>query len=132
MALTMARKDWLEVRDGVPVEHRSDVYLVDGQFAFVNGKESHKQTIESVIETVKGELQLDNGFGVPYFTTVFQDNFHLEMWATAVREMVSGLDFVESIEGFDYEYDFSMKKLTFALTVKTEDEGTITVTEEGA
>ena len=81
--------------------------------------------------TVKGELQLDNGFGVPYFTTVFQDNFHLEMWATAVREMVSGLDFVESIEGFDYEYDFSMKKLKFALTVKTEDEGTITVTEEG-
>ena len=132
MALTMARKDWLEVRDGVPVEHRNDVYLVDGQFAFANGKEAYKQTIESVIETVKGELQLDNGFGVPYFTTVFQDNFHLEMWATAVREMVSGLDFVESIEGFDYEYDFSMKKLTFALTVKTEDEGTITVTEEGA
>ena len=132
MAATMARKDWLEVRDGVPVEHRNDVYLVDGQFAFVNGKEAHKQTIESVIETVKGELQLDNGFGVPYFTTVFQDNFHLEMWATAVREMVSGLDFVESIEGFDYEYDFSMKKLTFALTVKTEDEGTITVTEGGA
>lgn len=132
MAATMARKDWLEVRDGVPVEHRNDVYLVDGQFTFVNGKESHWQTIESVIETVKGELQLDNGFGVPYFTTVFQDNFHLEMWATAVREMVIGLDFVESIEGFDYEYDFSMKKLKFALTVKTADEGTITVTEEGA
>lgn len=127
---TIARKDWTEVTGGDVVAHRNDIYLVDGQFAFVSGYDAKAQTLESVIKTVRGEVQLDNDLGAPYFTTVFQDNFHLEMWATAIREMVVGLAFVDSISEFKYEYDFHSRKLTFSLTVVTNDGEKITV-EEG-
>lgn len=127
---TIARKDWEEVTGSDVVAHRNDIYLVDGQFAFVSGYDAKAQTLESVIKTVQGEMQLDNEFGAPYFTTVFQDNFHLEMWATAIREMVVGLAFVDSISEFKYEYDFYSRKLTFSLTVVTNDGEEITVEEE--
>jgi len=127
---TIARKDWTEGYVSDVIAHRNDIYLVDGQFAFVSGYDAKAQTLESVIKTVQGEMQLDNELGAPYFTTVFQDNFHLEMWATAIREMVVGLAFVDSISEFKYEYDFSNRKLTFSLTVVTNDGEEITVEEE--
>jgi len=129
---TIARKDWTEGNGSDVVAHRNDIYLVDGQFAFVSDYEAKAQTLESVIKTVRGEMQLNNKFGVPYFSTVFQDNFHLEMWATAVRSIVASLGFIDSISEFKYEYDFANKRLTFSLTVVTNDGEEVSITEEGA
>lgn len=124
---TIARADWVD-EDGVG--HKNDIYLHGTQFAMSSGKEAYAQILESVIKTVKGELLLNRGFGIPYFRTVFNDNFHLESWAVAVREMVLSLDFIEAIDTFEYEYDFHKRKLTYVLKVTTTDDGQVEVSEE--
>lgn len=125
--MTIARADWVD-KDGVG--HKNDIYLNGTQFAMVSGKEAYAQVLESVIKTVRGELLLNRGFGIPYFRTVFNDNFHLESWAVAVREMVSSLDFIESIDSFEYDYDFQKRRLTYVLKVTTTRDGQVVISEE--
>lgn len=109
-----------------------DIYLdSSGQIAMCDGKNCHAQVLEAVILTVKGEIQLDQNLGIPYFTTVFESKRYLNDWAMAVRKAITAYDWVVSIDSFDYEFDGNVLK--YSIEVTTSEDGqasSITVTNE--
>lgn len=116
-ATTIARKDWVDEKG---VVHKNDIYLEHGQFGMASGKDSHAQTIEAVIKTMYGEVSTDRSLGIPYMTTVFQNTRTKSMWAAAVMAAVKELDFVKTIEKFEYDYDPAREAFTYELTVTTD------------
>ena len=124
---TVARFNWSE--NGV--EHKNDIRwdAANHGFAMCDGYEEYAQTIEAVVKTVLGELQTNREYGIPYFSTVFRDRRHNEIWERAVRDAVSELSFVQEINSFEYEYDEKRLYLTYTLVVTVDDGRVITVTE---
>ena len=81
------------------------------------------------MKTVLGELQTNREYGIPYFSTIFRDRRHNEIWEDAVRDAVSELSFVQEINSFEYEYDENRLYLTYTLVVTVDDGRVITVTD---
>lgn len=126
---TIARFNWTIKGDtqDKDVVHKNDIRwdYSTGGFAMCNGVEAYAQTIEAVVLTVKGELVTQRDFGIPYFSTIFDNNSRANEWATAVTEIVSALDFVDSIDSFDYAYDPKDKAMHYQMTVTTKDGNTV-------
>ena len=93
--------------------------------SFNNGKQAYADIIGDAIRTVRGELQLDTGRGVPYFETVFKSVNGIDIWKNDVRKRVLEFPFVKSIDSFDVSY--SNRKLEYAMRLTT-DAGDVTVT----
>lgn len=122
---TIARYNWVD-KDGT--EHKNDIRWddINGGFAMCDGYEEYAQTIEAVVKTVLGELQTDREYGIPYFTTIFNNRRNNEIWEAAVRERVSELPFVRQIDSFEYQYDDMRHYLTYKMQVTVLDGTTIT------
>lgn len=132
--LTIARKNWTDP-DGTV--HKNDIYMVpfigaDGKtqysLAAVADLEAYEQTLEAVVETMKGELQLDTEAGIPYYETIFESRRNIELWAAAVRKAVLAKPFVQSIDDFTYAFNPSTGTLAYELDVTT-DLGDLVVTK---
>ena len=124
--LTIARKNWTDA-DGTV--HKNDIYLVpyvgaDGKthysLAACADLDAYAQTLEAVIETMKGELQLDTGAGIPYFETIFDSRRNIDLWAAAVRKAVLAKSFVKSIDDFTYDFNSTTGTLSYELDVTTD------------
>ena len=133
--VTIARKSWTD-QDGLI--HKNDIFAVpftgaDGKthysLAACSGLEAYAQALEAVVQTLRGELQLDTEAGIPYFETVFASNQLIGQWAEAVRDAVKAKPFVKSIDGFVYSFDSSEGKLNYRLAVTT-DIGDLEITSE--
>ena len=98
----------------------------DGQFATVDGLDAYSAVIADVVRTVRGELQLDTGAGVPYFETVFDSVNGIDIWKSEVRKMVLALPFVRSIDSFIASWKPENHILSYSMTVST-DSGTVTI-----
>lgn len=131
--LTLARKSWTDPETGTL--HKNDIYPVsyvgaDGKthqsLGAVADLDAYTQTLEAVVETVKGELQLDTEAGIPYFDTIFASNRLIDEWAMAVRRAVLAKPFVVSIDDFTYDFNPTLNKLSYELDVTT-DIGSVTV-----
>lgn len=111
--------------------HKNDIRwdASTGSLAMCDGIEAYSQTLEAVIKTVQGELITRRNYGIPYFTTIFSSKIHADEWAQAVRSAVETLDFVVSIDSFEYEYDQERKIMTYSLSVTTTDGTPVQVTE---
>ena len=131
--MTIARKNWDANISGETYDedrlHYNDIWLENGTFAMCEGKDEYAQTIEAVIKTVQGEIQVDIQYGIPYFTTIFNTIRAETMWAAAVREAVKALDFVQDIQDFTYSYDSTTHHFNYELTVKTIDNEMVTVSD---
>ena len=134
---TIARYNWEdkvidpETGKEESVIHKNDIRwdAANHGFAMCDGYEEYAQTIEAVVKTVLGELQTNREYGIPYFTTVFRDRRHNEIWESAVRDAVANLSFVREIISFEYEYDETRLYLTYTLEVSVDDGRVITVTD---
>ena len=93
--------------------------------SFNDGKQAYADIIGDAIRTVRGELQLDTGRGVPYFETVFKSVNGIDIWKNDVRKRVLEFPFVKSIDSFDVSY--ANKKLEYTMRLTT-DAGDVTVT----
>ena len=93
--------------------------------SFNNGKQAYADIIGDAIRTVRGELQLDTGRGVPYFETVFKSVNGIDIWKNDVRKRVLEFPFVKSIDSFDVSY--ANRKLEYTMRLTT-DAGDVTVT----
>ena len=91
----------------------------------VDGVEAYAVIIGDAIRTVRGELQLDTGRGVPYFETVFKSVNGIDIWKNDVRKRVLEFPFVKSIDSFDVSY--ANRKLEYTMRLTT-DAGDVTVT----
>ena len=127
--LTIARKNWVEVKDGKRIVHKNDIYLVpytgaDGKthysLAACADLDAYAQTIEAVVETMRGELQLDTAAGIPYFETIFASTRYIDQWAAAVRRAVLAKSFVQSIDDFTYNFNPSTGTLSYKLDLTTD------------
>ena len=98
----------------------------DGQFATVDGLDAYSAVIADVVRTVRGELQLDTGAGVPYFETVFDSVNGIDIWKSEVRKRVLALSFVRSIDSFSASWKTENHILSYSMTVST-DNGTVTI-----
>ena len=98
----------------------------DGQFATVDGLDAYSAVIADVVRTVRGELQLDTGAGVPYFETVFKSVNGIDIWKNDVRKRILEFPFVKSIDSFEASY--ANKKLEYTLHIST-DVGTVTISQ---
>ena len=123
--LTIARKNWVDDK-GI---HKNDIYAVpymgpDGKkhysLAAAADLDAYAQTLEAVVETVKGELQLDTEAGIPYFETVFASTRNIEQWAIAVKRAAQAKPFVVSIDDFTYEFNAATNKLAYRMSVTTD------------
>lgn len=126
---TIARDDWTD-GDGT---HKNDIKwdAATGGFAMCDGLEAYAQTIEAVIKTVQGELITRRNYGIPYFTTIFSGKIYADEWAEAVQEAVKGLNFVLSLDSFEYQYDEKRKYMTYKMSVTTMDGNTLEITDFG-
>ena len=93
--------------------------------SFDNGKQAYADIIGDAIRTVRGELQLDTGRGVPYFETVFKSVNGIDIWKNDVRKRVLEFPFVQSIDSFDVSY--ANRRLEYTMRLTT-DAGDVTVT----
>ena len=100
----------------------------DGQFATVDGLDAYSAVIADVVRTVRGELQLDTGAGVPYFETVFDSVNGIDIWKSEVRKRVLALSFVRSIDSFSASWKTGNHTLSYSMTVST-DNGTVTISQ---
>ena len=94
--------------------------------SFNTGKQAYADIIGDAIRTVRGELQLDTGRGVPYFETVFKSVNGIDIWKNDVRKRVLEFPFVKSIDSFDVSY--ANRKLEYTMRLTT-DAGDVTVTQ---
>ena len=79
--------------------------------------------IESILQTQRGELQFDENGGIDYFGTVLQNPNAIKFWAAQVTSKIEELDFVSSVEDFQYRFDAATSTLYWSMTViNTEDE----------
>ena len=125
---TIARFDFVDALGEV---HKNDIKLdpATGSIAMCAGIEAYAQTLEAVIKTVKGELITNQDYGVPYFTTIFDSRVYADEWAEAVKNIVASLDFISSIDLFEYEYDQNRKIMTYRLEVTTTNGEQVQVVE---
>ena len=125
----IARANWIDTSDPNQEtrEHKNDIWFEDGGFAMCSGKEAYAQTIEAVIKTVYGEIQVDREYGIPYFSTIWTSARAQDRWAIAVRSAVNELEFVESIDAFTYSLDPQTHVFNYSLTVTTTDGTTVVV-----
>ena len=125
---TIARFDFVDDEG----EHKNDIRWdpQTGSFAMCEGLDAYAQTIEAVVKTVYGEIITRRNYGIPYFSTVFNNRIYAREWASAVTSAVSELDFVVSIDDFQYEYDTNRKCMTYTLSVTTTDGTPVTVAQE--
>ena len=93
--------------------------------SFDNGKQAYADIIGDAIRTVRGELQLDTGRGVPYFETVFKSVNGIDIWKNDVRKRVLEFPFVKPSDAFDVSY--ANRKLEYTMRLTT-DAGDVTVT----
>ena len=100
----------------------------DGQFATVDGLDAYSAVIADVVRTVRGELQLDTGAGVPYFETVFDSVNGIDIWKSEVGKGVLALSFVRSIDSFSASWKTGNHTLSYSMTVST-DNGTVTISQ---
>ena len=100
----------------------------DGQFATVDGLDAYSAVIADVVRTVRGELQLDTGAGVPYFETVFDSVNGIDIWKSEVRKRVLALSFVRSIDSLSASWNTENHILSYSMTVST-DNGTVTISQ---
>ena len=122
---TIARYDW-EDSDGT---HKNDIKWdsFSGGLSMCEGIDAYAQTIEAVVKTVRGELITNREYGIPYFSTIFDGQSYAQAWAESVQTAVSALDFVSSIDSFEYEYDEKRKYMTYKMSVTTNDGNTVEV-----
>lgn len=133
---TIARYNWEEkvldpaTGETIAVSHKNDIFWDSstGDLATCDGYEEYAQTIEAVVKTVYGELVTNREYGIPYFTTIFNDRRHNDAWEAAVRAAVHQLSFVQSIRSFEYQYDDVRHYLTYRMEVVVSD-GTTVVAE---
>lgn len=125
--ITVARFEF-EDADGI---HKNDIRwdAATGSLAMCDGIEAYAQTLEAVIKTVQGELITRRNYGIPYFTTIFSSKIYADEWAQSVISAVESLDFVVSIDSFEYEYDQKRKIMTYSLSVTTTDGTPVQITE---
>ena len=124
---TIAR---FEFKDGEGI-HKNDIQwdYATGGFAMCDGIEAYAQTLAAVILTVQGELITRRNYGIPYFSTIFTSKVYADEWAQAVVATVSNLDFIESIDKFEYEYDQNRKVMKYQLEVTTTDGSSVQLDE---
>lgn len=110
-------------------DSHNDIHIgSDGQFATVDGLDAYSTVIADVVRTVRGELQLDTGKGVPYFETVFNSVNGIDILKSEVRKRVLSLSFVRSIDSFSASWKPENHILSYSITVST-DNGTVTISQ---
>ena len=125
----IARANRIDKNDPNPEtkDHKNDIWFENGGFAMCSGKEAYAQTIEAVILTVYGEIQVDIEYGIPYFSSIWTSSRAQNRWAIAVRSAVNELSFVESIDDFTYSLDPKTHIFNYSLTVTTTEGTTVVV-----
>lgn len=126
---TVARYNWTDA-DGIV--HKNDIRWdpATGGLAMCSGLEAYRQIIESVVKTIRGEIESRLNYGIPYFSTIFDHRRYAPQWEVAVKNAVLALDFVKEISSFEYTFDARRKYLTYKMEVVTTDGGIVEVAED--
>lgn len=106
----------------------NDIYLdPSGQIAMAQAESARAIILRSAILTARGEIQLDEETGIPYFTTIFDTRTKVKDWATAVRNTVHSFQWVLSIDSFEYEFEGDVLKYSLSVTTRPDQDGTTRV-----
>ena len=105
----------------IAVNQSNDIYLVNGDIATADGTDARAQIISAILNTRRGELQLDTERGIPYFETVFDSPRNVQLWRAYCMMAVNDLEFVSSILSFDYEIDYSRSMLKYNMRIRMTD-----------
>ena len=113
----------------IAVNGENDIYLVNGDIATTEGDTAKTQIVSAAIRTRMGELQLDTKRGIPYFDTIFRsgNSTNVQLWEAYVRKTVNEFDFIQSIESFDYEIDYTTGTIRYTLVAKSTEGQNITI-----
>lgn len=107
-------------------QHINDISFVNGDFAYVEGKDAYAIFIESAILTRLGELQYDINRGIPYFSTVFASRNNLSLFEAYIRKTILEFSFVTQIKELTLSQPNDIHTLNYRAVIET-DEGIVSI-----
>lgn len=97
---------------------KNDLYLDgNGQIATVQDTEATAQIVDARVKTLRGEMQLNVGRGIPYFATIMQSKRFLPYWEGEMRSVILQCPGVRDILSF--RYSTSGENLSYLAQVRT-------------
>jgi hypothetical protein len=83
----------------------NDITLDDfGNLAIISDLDALMNIIKCVVRVNMGELQYNLRKGVPYFQTIFSEKNLIYLWESYLREAISNVRGVRSIEYVEFDY----------------------------
>lgn len=84
-------------------DENNDMFLSNRGFAFVYDADAVCKVSEQVVQTQRGELQLDITRGIPYFETVFSSSRNSKAWAAEMTKALSAIPNVTGVDSFKFQ-----------------------------
>lgn len=98
-----------------------DIYLDEnGQIAVSKDLDSYRVIVESLLNTILGEVQSNVDYGIDYMNTVFSSVSNTSLWEADVRSKIKSLPFVYSVDRFAYEWKAETKELEYDMILATD------------
>lgn len=97
-----------------------DLNVRAGRFQFKTDLYAAMQIIDNKVREQLGEYKYNQTSGIDYTDNVFASGANYQLFESQVRTNVLSLDFVISIDSFEYDIDDDNNELTYTLTVSTE------------
>ncbi len=96
-----------------------DFLLVNGVIQTTSDAYAALVLIDNTVRGQYGEYRYDQTAGIDYTGNVFGAAPNYQLFEAQVRQKVSNLSFVESIDDFEYTIDTDSGELSYSMTVTT-------------
>ena len=108
----------------IALNSQNDIYAVNGNLQIATDKDAIASACATAIRTLRGELQYNMDFGIPYFDVLYTNQPNLDMFRHYILSTVQDIDGVTAIKSLNFQ--ISGETLRYELTIKTgEGEATI-------
>lgn len=108
----------------IALNSQNDIYTVNGNLQIATGKDAIASACQTAIRTLRGELQYNVDFGIPYFDVLYTSAPNLDMFRHYILSTAQDTDGVNAIKSLDFQINGEVLK--YELVIKTgEGEATI-------
>lgn len=95
-----------------------DLDVTNGNVTLVSDYDAIAQHLSIRLQTFLGEWFLDSQIGVPYFEEIFIKNPNKLVVETRFRQVIEGTPGIDSIVGFNYNFNGSTRALSVSFEAK--------------
>lgn len=97
----------------------NDLAIVNNTITMIDGAERVRQHLQIKLKLWAGEWFMDTEFGTPYLTDILGKQISLGASVAALKKSILGVDGVQTITRFDYQFNRSTRSLSVDFDVLT-------------